>query len=57
MATQHNQAITLVVAANYGGRWDVVQAVKNWQMANPDDLPGVDPHEIGAGGITLQGHA
>ena len=35
-ATQHNQAITLVVAANYGGRWDVVQAVKNWQMANPD---------------------
>ncbi len=34
-ATQHNQAITLVVAANYGGRWDVVQAVKNWQAANP----------------------
>jgi undecaprenyl diphosphate synthase len=35
-ATQHNQAITLVVAANYGGQWDVVQAVKNWQLANPD---------------------
>jgi undecaprenyl diphosphate synthase len=34
-ATQHNQAITLVVAANYGGQWDVVQAVKNWQVANP----------------------
>jgi undecaprenyl diphosphate synthase len=34
-ATLHNQAITLVVAANYGGRWDVVQAVKNWQAANP----------------------
>jgi undecaprenyl diphosphate synthase len=34
-ATQHNQAITLCVAANYGGRWDVVQAVKNWQTANP----------------------
>ncbi len=34
-ATQYNQAITLVVAANYGGRWDVVQAVKNWQAANP----------------------
>jgi undecaprenyl diphosphate synthase len=34
-ATQHNQAITLVVAANYGGQWDVVQAVKNWQAANP----------------------
>jgi undecaprenyl diphosphate synthase len=34
-ATQHNQAITLVVAANYGGQWDVVQAVRNWQVANP----------------------
>jgi undecaprenyl diphosphate synthase len=34
-ATQHNQAITLCVAANYGGQWDVVQAVKNWQAANP----------------------
>jgi undecaprenyl diphosphate synthase len=34
-ATQDNQAITLVVAANYGGQWDVVQAVKNWQLANP----------------------
>ena len=34
--TQHNQAITLMVAANYGGQWDVVQAVKNWQAANPE---------------------
>jgi undecaprenyl diphosphate synthase len=34
-ATQHNQVITLCVAANYGGQWDVVQAVKNWQIANP----------------------
>jgi undecaprenyl diphosphate synthase len=34
-ATQRNQAITLCVAANYGGHWDVVQAVKNWQAANP----------------------
>jgi undecaprenyl diphosphate synthase len=33
-ATQNNQAITLCVAANYGGQWDVVQAVKNWQAAN-----------------------
>ena len=35
VATQNNQAITLTVAANYGGQWDVVQAVKNWQAANP----------------------
>ena len=34
-ATASNTAITLCVAANYGGRWDVLQAVKNWQAANP----------------------
>jgi undecaprenyl diphosphate synthase len=33
--TAANKLITLCVAANYGGRWDVVQAVKNWQDANP----------------------
>jgi undecaprenyl diphosphate synthase len=33
--TQSNQAITLCVAANYGGQWDMVQAVKNWHAANP----------------------
>jgi undecaprenyl diphosphate synthase len=33
--TAHNQVITLTVAANYGGQWDIVQAVKNWQQANP----------------------
>ena len=35
-ATASNKLITLCVAANYGGRWDVVQAVKNWQSANPN---------------------
>jgi undecaprenyl diphosphate synthase len=34
--TQHNSKITLRVAANYGGRWDMVQAAKAWQRANPD---------------------
>ena len=28
--TAENELITLFVAANYGGRWDVVQAVKKW---------------------------
>ena len=27
--------ITLNVAANYGGRWDIVQAVQAWQLAHP----------------------
>ncbi len=35
-ATRHNQGISLVVAANYGGQWDIVQAVKNWQAAHPE---------------------
>ncbi|MFY7907142.1 MAG: polyprenyl diphosphate synthase [Burkholderiaceae bacterium] len=34
-ATHCNQEITLVVAANYGGRWDLVQAVRTWQAENP----------------------
>ena len=34
-ATIDNQLLTVCVAANYGGRWDVLQAVKNWQSANP----------------------
>jgi undecaprenyl diphosphate synthase len=34
--TAGNQAITLNVCANYGGRWDMVQATKAWQRANPD---------------------
>jgi undecaprenyl diphosphate synthase len=35
-ATVNNELITLCVAANYGGRWDLVQAVKNWQTSNPN---------------------
>ncbi len=33
--TQHNTKITLRVAANYGGRWDLIQAAKAWELANP----------------------
>jgi undecaprenyl diphosphate synthase len=35
-ATVGNQLITLCVAANYGGRWDVLQAIKSWHVANPN---------------------
>lgn len=33
--TAGNRKITLQIAANYGGRWDMVQAVKAWQRAHP----------------------
>ena len=33
--TAHNTRITLQVCANYGGRWDMLQAVRAWQAAHP----------------------
>ncbi len=40
--TAANTQITLTVAANYGGRWDMVQAAKAWQQAHP----GQDVHDL-----------
>ena len=34
--TAGNTRITLMVCANYGGRWDMLQAVRAWQAAHPD---------------------
>ena len=34
--TSQNSGLQLNIAANYGGRWDVVTAVQKWQAANPD---------------------
>ena len=34
-ATAGNDRIVLHVAANYGGRWDMVEAVRCWQQAHP----------------------
>jgi undecaprenyl diphosphate synthase len=34
-ATEGNDGIMLTVAANYGGQWDIVQAVHRWQAAHP----------------------
>lgn len=36
VATANNKVITLCVAINYGGRWDVVQAVKAWLATKPN---------------------
>ena len=32
--TAHNNTVTLTIAANYGGRWDMLQAVQAWQAAH-----------------------
>ena len=34
-ATADNDNIVLTVAANYGGQWDIVQAVQRWQAERP----------------------
>jgi undecaprenyl diphosphate synthase len=34
-STASNARLILNVAANYGGRWDILQAVQAWQAANP----------------------
>ena len=34
--TSQNTGLVLTIAANYGGRWDIVEAVKQWQIANPE---------------------
>ena len=34
-ATAGNDGIVLTVAANYGGQWDIVQAVQHWQVEHP----------------------
>lgn len=35
--TAHNDTINLTIAANYGGRQDIVTAVKAWAAANPGE--------------------
>ncbi|WP_296900788.1 polyprenyl diphosphate synthase [Polaromonas sp.] len=45
--TANNKRITLTIAVNYGGRWDMVSAVQAWQAANPNQ--SVDA--LGEGGL------
>jgi undecaprenyl diphosphate synthase len=41
--TAANTRLTLTVAANYGGRWDIGQAARRYFTANPDVLAGTRP--------------
>jgi undecaprenyl diphosphate synthase len=34
--TEHNNALNLTIAANYGGRWDILQAMRRLLLARPD---------------------
>ena len=48
--TAHNTQLHLTIAANYGGQWDVLNAMRDWQVAHPDktlqelDAPALSRH-------------
>ncbi|MFT4192837.1 MAG: polyprenyl diphosphate synthase [Comamonas sp.] len=47
--TAGNRSFTLNVAINYGGRWDILQAVRAWQQAHPDlDVDQLDEAGLAA---------
>ncbi|MGK2951493.1 MAG: polyprenyl diphosphate synthase [Thiobacillus sp.] len=46
--TRHNTRLTFTVAANYGGRWDIVQAVKKLMAA------GVTPEAVDEAALAQQ---
>ena len=35
-ATAGNTKLNLTIAANYGGQWDILQAMRAWQQVHPD---------------------
>ncbi len=53
--TAHNTQITLTIAANYGGRWDMLQAVQAWQAANPQLPVSAMTEEALAAHLSLAG--
>lgn len=45
--TNNNTGLTLNIAANYGGRWDIIEACKAWKDAHPEaDISRLTPDAI-----------
>ena len=44
--TEHNSRLTLTIAANYGGRWDIAQAVQKLLAAEPKAVRGFAPEAL-----------
>ena len=40
--TKNNNRLTLTIAANYGGRWDIMQAVQSMLHRRPDSASGFE---------------
>jgi undecaprenyl diphosphate synthase len=44
--TQHNTRLTLTIAANYGGRWDIHQALQRMLHAKPELVNGFSENDL-----------
>jgi undecaprenyl diphosphate synthase len=44
--TAGNNRLTLTIAANYGGRWDIAQAAAKFFAAHPEAAAGFDPDAL-----------
>lgn len=44
--TAANTGLTLTIAANYGGRWDIMQAVRAMLRAHPERAAGFDEDDL-----------
>jgi undecaprenyl diphosphate synthase len=44
--TQHNTRLTLTIAANYGGRWDIQQAVQRMLKVHPELVNGFTEQDL-----------
>ncbi len=44
--TANNTKLTLTIAANYGGRWDILQAVQGMLQARPELCAGFDEADL-----------
>lgn len=47
-ATANNDGLTLTIAANYGGRWDVMQALQRLIQDKPEAVQGFSEEELAA---------
>lgn len=47
-ATANNDGLTLTIAANYGGRWDVMQAMQRLIQDKPEAVQGFSEEELAA---------